>query len=309
MEAQIVLATHNPRLDLLHRQIASLRAQSVADWECLVFDDASVNRDAVVAAIPGDVRFRMLPAREHLGHYLAFEHLLGHTSPDLPVFFCDQDDTWHPNKLERMLATPESAFSAMQVVDVAGTVIRPRFLPRPPTPRALTASRLLLMNSVSGTSLKVTPDVRRLAMPFPAPHLRGWHDQWLAAVAAHVSSIRYLDEVLVDYTQHHDQAVGSGLRQVDRRRIRAYRHRIRTDGLLHDLASRRAWVMAAASRLLEIGDRADPELLDLAAGHFARQLVDGVKNHHVPVARAALLAAGGMAMTGPFAPMRRNRPE
>ncbi|MEI2784836.1 MAG: hypothetical protein V9E82_03900 [Candidatus Nanopelagicales bacterium] len=50
------------------------------------------------------------------------------------------------------------------------------------------------MNCVSGTALKITPEVLTAALPFPAPTLRGWHDQWLAAVAARLGGLTYLDQ-------------------------------------------------------------------------------------------------------------------
>ena len=55
--AQIVLATHNPRMDLLERQVASVVAQSVTDWRCLVLDDSSsagARRD--IAAVLGNMK-------------------------------------------------------------------------------------------------------------------------------------------------------------------------------------------------------------------------------------------------------------
>lgn len=288
------MATHNPRPDLLARQLSSLQNQSVRDWRCLIFDDASGQRSTIEQLIPADPRFTLLPATAHLGAYLAFQHLLERVG-DEPVFLCDQDDRWHPDKMQRMLAEPSAAvFSAMRVVDPAGTVVRQRYLPRPPQPQALTPSALLLMNSVSGASLMVRPEVVRAALPFPAPTLRGWHDQWLAAVAARTADIRYVDEALTDYTQHSDQVIGDGLRVLNRSRIRSYTRRVRLGGLRHDLASRAGWVKAAARRLLELPGPDDPDLAALASGAYTRQLSRGVRGGEIPLARAMLLAAGSL---------------
>ncbi|MEI2784837.1 MAG: glycosyltransferase [Candidatus Nanopelagicales bacterium] len=130
MKAQIVLATHNPRPDLLERQLRSLIDQTESNWQCLVLDDASSDRSAI-ASVLGDRRFTLLPPREHLGPYRAFEHLL-QSAARVPVFLCDQDDYWHPEKVALMLAVPGTAFSAMRVVDeqghwsVTGSCHRPR---------------------------------------------------------------------------------------------------------------------------------------------------------------------------------------
>ncbi len=289
------MATHNPRVDLLARQINSLRAQTVEDWQCLVFDDSSADRSAVQRLLT-DSRFELLPASSHLGAYRAFEHLLD-LAGDLPTFLCDQDDLWHPTKLERMLAAPQAdaVFTAMRVVDPGGHVVRERYLTRAPSARALTPAGLLLMNTVSGAALMVSPQVVRAALPFPAPDLRGWHDQWLAAVAARLGTVEYLDEPLTDYTRHEAQVTGDGLRRIDRERLRSYTRRLRTQGLRRDLSSRAGWIRAAAERLLALPGVEDPDLVALAHGKWTGQLAAGVRHGDVPAARAVLLTAGNFA--------------
>ena len=254
------MATHNPQAALLRKQIESLVAQTVRDWRCLVLDDASVDRREVASLFARDPRFELLPPEPHLGAYRAFEALLAHADAESPVFLCDQDDFWHPAKLERMLEYKHTTFSAMRVVSESGHILRRRFLASPPEPTALTPARILLMNPASGAAMMVTPRVRRAAIPFPAPHLRGWHDQWLAAVASRIDELNYLDDALVDYTQHPGQVVGDGVRRLTPARVTAYGRRIRAVGLRSDLTSRTGWVMAAASRLLELDSTADQEL-------------------------------------------------
>lgn len=287
------MATHNPAPAFLTRQVASLRAQSEPNWQCLVLDDASRNRSEVAGQLT-DSRFRLLPAGPHLGPYLAFERLLAASDPQLPVFLCDQDDCWRPDKVARLLGQgPVAAvFSAMRVVDERGDVLRERFLPHRPDPPALTPSALLLMNTVSGAALLVSPEVRMAALPFPAPGLRGWHDQWLAAVAARLGEVAYLDEPLVDYTRHTGQVTGDGLRRITVPGLRRYAQRLREAGPRQELRSRSGWVRAAARRLLELPGPDDPELESLAAGRWAAPLARGVRAGRVPVSRAVLLAAG-----------------
>ncbi len=291
------MATHDPRPDLLRRQVASLRAQTEPDWMCLVLDDASRDRRAV-AEVFTDERFRVLPPEPRLGAYRAFEHLVGVCEEDLPVLLCDQDDYWHPDKLARMLSQPGAAvFSAMRVVDDRGYLVRERFLPHPPTAAALTPASLLLMNSVSGTALLISPEVRAASLPFPAPGLRGWHDQWLAAVAARIGTLRYLDDPLVDYTKHTDQVTGDGLRSLTAAGVRQYARRLWNTGPLRELGARSGWVRAAAERLVELPGPPDTELEALAAGRWTAALSRGVRTGHVPVSRALLLAGGRMVGT------------
>ena len=177
-----------------------------------------------------------------------------------------------------MLSTSGTVYSAMRVVDENGTEIRDRFLAQPTD---LTPAGLLLMNSVSGAALKVSPTVRDAALPFPAPGLRGWHDQWLAAVAARLGELTYVDQPLVDYTQHADQVIGDGLRRVRTQQIRRFLRR-------PQLRSRTDWVMAAAHALLHLPGEPDPDLAAIATGDWGPALA----RHAVPRQRALLLRAG-----------------
>ena len=184
----------------------------------------------------------------------------------------------------------------MRVVDSGGALIRERFMAREPDEAALRPASLLLMNCVSGAALGVSMRTVRAALPFPAPEDRGWHDQWLAAVAARIGQVDYVSDPLVDYTTHGGQVVGLGLRSIDVQRFRDYLGRISNGRhLLPDLRSRASWVQAAARRLLELPGPPDRDLEALAAGLHPLagwQLWQGWRKGDVPVTRAALLAAG-----------------
>jgi glycosyltransferase involved in cell wall biosynthesis len=300
-KATVVMATHNPDPRLLRRQVQSLRAQTIEDWHCLVFDDASSDPGLARSVVGDDCRFEVLDTLPHLGHYAAFEHLLEHAPESGPVFLCDQDDYWHPDKLKRMLpvleAGADAVFSSMRVVDSGGALVRERFMAHEPDEEALRPANLLLMNCVSGAALGVSMRTVQAALPFPAPEARGWHDQWLAAVAARIGSLVYLPEQLVDYTRHRQQVVGDGLRSLNPSRVRAYARRAGSrKGLRNDLRDRTRWISAAADRLLVASPDPDPSLTTLADGGWSMPLASalwqGWRRGDVPASRALLLAAG-----------------
>jgi hypothetical protein len=197
--------------------------------------------------------------------------------------------------MQTLLSVGDTSFSAMRVVDDRAQVVRNRFLPHVPSPAELRPGGLLMMNSVSGAALMISPEVSRYALPFPAGHLRGWHDQWLAAVAARLDALHYVDEVLVDYTHHHGQIVGDGLRRVNAHAVQSFLARLRASGLRDGLAGRSQWIITAAGRLLEIPGPSDPVLEALAAGDFTGCLLRAVARREVPLQRAALLMAGSVA--------------
>ncbi len=163
-----------------------------------------------------------------------------------------------------------AVFSAMRVVDERG---QPGAGPIPgaptdrvcPTPLRPAADEHRLRNG-----LAISPEVRAASLPFPAPGLRGWHDQWLAAVAARIGpplprrSARRLH-------QHASRspAMGCGACPPPRR-ARQYVRRMRASARSGSLRSRSGWVRAAARRLIELPGRRTPNSQTLAEGRWGR---------------------------------------
>ena len=106
----IVLATYN-RAMLLPKAIASVQAQTFADWELIVVDDGSVDETrAVVQEIQRqDPRVRYV-RQDNQGGAAARNTGIRHAQGEC-VAFQDDDDQWNPEKLSRqhalMAAHPE----------------------------------------------------------------------------------------------------------------------------------------------------------------------------------------------------------
>ena len=66
------------------------------------------------------------------------------------------------------------------------------------------------MNSVTGMTAVFRRDVAMAAQPFPLSGCRYiLHDHWIALVASLLGSVRFIDEPLVDYTQHAANVMGA----------------------------------------------------------------------------------------------------
>jgi len=69
---------------------------------------------------------------------------------------------------------------------------------------------LLIMNSVTGMTAVFRRDVALAAEPFPLSGCRHiLHDHWTALVASALGRVRFIDEPLVDYTQHAANVMGA----------------------------------------------------------------------------------------------------
>ena len=95
--------------------VASVRAQTRADWEMIVVDDCSRDdtREVVSRAAAGDRRVRLIRHEKNCGPAASRNTALAAASGRF-VAFLDADDVWMPRKLERQLqfmAERDSALS------------------------------------------------------------------------------------------------------------------------------------------------------------------------------------------------------
>jgi glycosyltransferase involved in cell wall biosynthesis len=222
----VCMTTYNPNLELFRAQIASLRQQSHGNWICLVSDDCS--RPDLYAGIrqeiEGDERFILSQSPVRLGYYRNFERALGLVPREAEmVALCDQDDRWHPEKLEELLnaVTPgvTLAYSDMNLVDEDFNLLSPTYwTDRRPNHTNLTS--LIVANTVTAAASLFPRRLLDYALPFPVQIGHAFHDHWLAMVALATGRIAYVDRPLYDYVQHTANAYGSRGASWDERRKR-----------------------------------------------------------------------------------------
>ena len=263
----ICMATHNPPLDLLERQLGSIRAQTHRRWVCLISDDGSEPERfaALQRAVAGDDRFLVSRSPGRLGFYRNFERALALAPAAADyVALSDQDDRWHPDKLSALLAAIGDArlvYSDCRVVDRDGAIVSDTYWSARSHNHADMLS-LLVANSVSGAATLVRRDLLDDALPFPPGQFAHYHDHWLALVARALGEIRFVDRPLYDYVQHGHAALGhaaanqmpslrSRLRRRDpRERVRMWR--------LHYFVDACRLLQCVAILRLRCGDRITP---------------------------------------------------
>jgi glycosyltransferase involved in cell wall biosynthesis len=233
----ICMATYNPPGELLGRQLDSIRGQSHDNWICLISDDGS-EPDALRTLrdqISGDRRFALSEAPRRAGFYRNFERALSLAPPDAEfVTLCDQDDRWHPDKLERLLAGirggAELVYSDARVVTPGGDLVHDSYWTQRRNNHTNFAS-LLLANSVTGAASLFRRDLLDDALPFPQAIAHPFHDHWLAVVALARGRISYVDRPLYDYVQHERAVIGHSQANRKPRAIRTHlMERLRNPG-------------------------------------------------------------------------------
>ena len=211
----ICLATFEPDPVLVAGQIASIRAQTHHNFVCIVNDDASSSAAfAVLRDLCGeDGRFSLHQNAERLGFYRNFERCLSIAPVQADyVALSDQDDVWHPDKIEVLIDAVERsgatlAYADMNIVTEEGRLLAPSYW----TDRRnnwTDLGSLLLINTVTGAASLFRRELLDHALPFPRPSGEAYHDHWIACLALAVGSIAFVDRSLHDYVQHGSNIVG-----------------------------------------------------------------------------------------------------
>jgi glycosyltransferase involved in cell wall biosynthesis len=207
----------------LPEQLDSILAQSRPGLRILVRDDASSDATPAVLADYAARHPEIVQIDDHragLGACGSFVALLERSDADY-ICFCDQDDVWLPDRLNRMLTRmreiqqqfgaemPLLVHSDLVVVDASLGLLHPSFCAYQHLDPlgGGTLPRLLVQNVVTGCAAMINRALARRARPIPPEAVM--HDWWLALVAAAVGRIGWLAEPTVLYRQHEANRVGA----------------------------------------------------------------------------------------------------
>lgn len=203
----VCMATFEPDMRLFRTQIDSLRAQTDRAWICLISDDCSspARFQQIERVVDDDPRFFLSRSDERLGFYRNFERALNMIpSRAKLVALCDQDDRWHPEKLEalrRALGSAQLVYSDQRLVDADGRVLRNTLWKGRRNNYGNLASELVA-NTIAGAAMLLRREVLQLALPFPEAPGVLFHDHWIGMVAMASGEVAFLGRPLYDYVQH-----------------------------------------------------------------------------------------------------------
>ncbi|GBQ57063.1 glycosyltransferase [Komagataeibacter swingsii] len=263
----VVMATYNGAAHI-REQLDSLAAQTCLPAELVVTDDGST--DATLDIVADFARTAPFPVQVHrnaqrLGYKGNFMHAVSLSSGDL-ISFCDQDDFWKSNNLERVrqafMNDPDvmMVFHNAHLVNERRMPISPFYAtsPVPPVSRPLTLQPWCFSYGFMQTfraDLKPSAALWGRMGDHYNPGKEMGHDLFFFLVASGVGTIVYLDDELTEYRLHGGNTVGSGKRTrptfVDRWRYRledradTYRYlarmTVQDSNMFADLARTPSW--------------------------------------------------------------------
>lgn len=227
MKITVLLATYNGEryIDSL---LNSLMKQTISDFSILISDDFSSDKTLDIIKKhthdkPGKIRLLSHPTR--FGNAKDnFLFLLKNATGDV-FLFCDQDDIWLPNKIERTLneysrheinkTTPTLIHTDLKVVDQDLKIIHSSFIKYSRLPEFIKFPQgYLFQNNVTGCTTLINEALRQeitsVLKKYPSLHTKIiMHDWFLAIVASFLGRIYFIPEQLILYRQHAANSVGA----------------------------------------------------------------------------------------------------
>ena len=205
----VVVATFNGATYLL-AQLESIIQQTYKPAQIIIVDDASSDDTVGIAQAFAAVHPEVMVVQNEtrLGYIKNFEKgmLLANANY---VALSDQDDIWVPHKLEKLLAAIGDqmlAYSDSELIDANGKLLHQKMSSIKNQPAYHTPVMYAIGAWAPGHAMLFKKELIDKAVPFP---ILVTHDFWLGFVATCYSTMVYVNEPLVHYRQHTQNAIGA----------------------------------------------------------------------------------------------------
>lgn len=217
----IVMATYNG-MKYVREQIDSILANTYTDWKLWIWDDGSKDNTVSILKEYEDKYPNKIIVHENpknLGVVLNFLDAARQCDTEY-VMFCDQDDVWMANKIQRTLDTmkkteekmgsdyPITVFTDATVVDGKLNNIQSSFYQasRLDT-KKVDINHLLIENKLLGCTIMMNYAVKDLLTNLPKS--ARVHDWWIALLTSCFGKIVYLPKATLLYRQHENNVIGN----------------------------------------------------------------------------------------------------
>ena len=229
----VILATYNPKIEWFLELLQSLENQTYKNLSVLIVDDCSTtisNKELenLVGSKLKSTPYKILFNQKNLGSNKTFERLINEAETEY-IAFCDQDDVWHSDKIEKSLnalieSKKDMVCSDLRVIDGNGNVtadsitkVRKRHNLHPQDQKEY----LIYKNFVVGCTVLMKTETAKRALPFSDSFV---HDHLLAIDCAFNNGIFVIDTPLIDYRIHGFNQTGVLTKVKDKQSY--YTHRI-----------------------------------------------------------------------------------
>lgn len=222
----ILMCTYNG-ISYLEAQLKSVLTQSYTNWKLYISDDESTDGTwQLLQTYAGRYPDKIHIEQNHGVHgakenFWRLIHEASQKSSADYVMFCDQDDVWMADKIERTLKKmqtteqnshgkqPVLVATDLVVVDESMNELSPSFKAYMNLPKDIVLNRLILQNNITGCTVMMNRKLLLLAGQVEKPQYTLMHDHFLAIIAVVFGQAVFLDEATIYYRQHGHNSVGA----------------------------------------------------------------------------------------------------
>jgi rhamnosyltransferase len=208
----IILATYNGE-KYIEQQLLSLMAQTYTKWKCIIHDDGSKDKTVKIIKKYQKLDSRFVLIEDKISNKNAgknFLHTLKFAKADY-FCFCDQDDIWLDNKLQKLVnaiekkdnSIPQVVFCNAYCWNCSDDSISGNATLAFPTD---VESLLFLNCGIQGASAIFNKKMKDSIL-VPLEHC-SMHDWYLTMVGCTFGQVDYIHENLMLYRQHSAQVTG-----------------------------------------------------------------------------------------------------
>lgn len=209
----IALSIYKPNLKWLEELLISLNNQTYQNIELLVWNDCPEDKyeyNKFFSKYIKNFKFYIKYGEKNLGVNGAFEKLT-QLAEGAYIAYCDQDDIWMPEKIEKMVYVIKSTkeylvFSDVEIIDNNSNIIAKTgkgfFAQERLYGKYINFRYILMHNYIHGCTMLVNLAFAKNILPFPKNIKNEYHDWWIATYAAGLNKIKFIEIPLIKYRVH-----------------------------------------------------------------------------------------------------------
>lgn len=215
IKVSVAMCTYNGE-KFIEEQINSLLSQTLLPDEIVICDDNSSDKTIeIINKIKqtSNVDVKLHINKPGLGVFKNFEKAISLCNGDI-IFTCDQDDIWKDTKIEKMVNAFDKDTlvvycNAAVVLNDENHYLYPLWEPKDIDDKESGTSSFDSLvyrgTSIAGCCMAFKKELYERIKPFPN---NIYHDDWLITCAAILGNIKAVNEELIYYRQHGNNAVG-----------------------------------------------------------------------------------------------------
>lgn len=214
-KVDILVATYKPNIVYLKQQIDSILNQTYKNIQVIISDDFSEDENVIKVLEQykeQDNRISVYLQEKNLGYIKNFEFLLKQSKANY-IAFCDQDDIWDTNKIEKSLQilkerNVDLVYCNARHINEKNEIIHHNYFQYKNMPLVKGKNNILAISRYLGLgcSQLFTAEVRDKMIPYTSSVMA--HDWLVSFIANEGNGVDYIEEPLFSYRLHTENVFG-----------------------------------------------------------------------------------------------------